>query len=466
MTLKEKINVCRICKNRSFNAKEGLICGNTGAKPAFEDECHDFDLDITEQERLKKLAAEAAEIDRRQSGAFRFYIGFFGAGLLSFLWSYLSYTQTFSLEDLFSFSFLFMFFYVYFNVYAIYAYIKKKSDAIFIAKYFSVILFIGGLYSLFTGTENLMNIIFELGIPVGLYLFLTYSKEINKTIPKEDRKLTMLNKIMVILSIIVQLFFYIGDFVGTESHAVTVMDSDEKKLKEMCQELKKTLPRDISEDCSWSDVTLNDSAVEFIYVYNDGMTPEFGEFAELQNKYRTEIAKEYVLALRNQEPLIDLLAETNKYGMRFKYFSPEGKLILDITVSNSEIKRLISQGEYSTRRSDFLSILESFNKLIPSIEFFNGCKLCKCTLSDDGKTLHIDLKLYGDTVETLAELTPKYMREQILHFVLPGMLGDIPVELAIRNKMNISFDHTSEDISSWRLNVLIESHEYNQIFNQ
>ena len=463
MTLEEKLTMCSICKNRKHSIKEGLVCGKTGEKPAFADECPDFDIDIPEQERLKKNAAEVAEADHRMSGAFGAYIGFIASGAISFLMNFLAYSQ-FTLEDIFSIEFMFALFFVYFCAYAIYAYIEKKSDAIFIAKYLSIIMFLELLPDLFTGA--LTDIVVSL-IPVGFFLFLTYSKEINKRMPKEERKLTKLNKIMVILSIIVQVFLYIGDFMGTELNAATVMDSDEKMLKEICKQQKETLPRNLGEEFYWADMALNGNTIEFKYVYNEGMTPELGEFAELINKYRTEMAKETTWAIRDQDQLINILANTDKYGMRYKYFSPEGKLVLDLSVPNSEIKRMISQGGYTTRRVDFLSILDSYNKIIPLIEFFDGCKLCKCSLSNDGKTIHYDLKLYGgDTAESLAELTPEHMRGQIMQVILPNMLGDVVVDLAIRNQMNISFNHTSEDVSSWKLNVLIEPHEYNQLLNQ
>ena len=463
MTLEEKLTMCSICKNRKHSIKEGLVCGKTGEKPAFADECPDFDIDIPEQERLKKNAAEVAEADHRMSGAFGAYIGFIASVAISFLMNFLAYSQ-FTLEDILSIEFMFALFFVYFCAYAIYAYIEKKSDAIFIAKYLSIILFLELLPDLLTGT--LTDIVVSL-IPVGFFLFLTYSKEINKRMPKEERKLTKLNKIMVILSIIVQVFLYIGDFMGTELNAATVMDSDEKMLKEICKQQKETLPRNLGEEFYWADMALNGNTIEFKYVYNEGMTPELGEFAELINKYRTEMAKETTWAIRDQDQLINILANTDKYGMRYKYFSPEGKLVLDLSVPNSEIKRMISQGGYTTRRVDFLSILDSYNKIIPLIEFFDGCKLCKCSLSNDGKTIHYDLKLYGgDTAESLAELTPEHMRGQIMQVILPNMLGDVVVDLAIRNQMNISFNHTSEDVSSWKLNVLIEPHEYNQLLNQ
>ena len=463
MILEEKLKVCSICKNRKHSIKEGLVCGKTEAKPAFADECPDFDIDIAEQERLKKNAAEVAEADHRMSGAFGAYIGFIASGAISFLMNFLAYSQ-FTLEDIFSIEFMFALFFVYFCAYAIYAYIEKKSDAIFIAKYLSIILFLELLPDLLTGT--LTDIVVSL-IPVGFFFFLSYSKEINKRMPKEERKLTKLNKIMVILSIIVQVFLYIGDFMGTELNAATVMDSDEKMLKEICKQQKETLPRNLGEEFYWADMTLNGNTIEFKYVYNEGMTPELGEFAELINKYRTEMAKETTWAIRDQDQLIDILADTNRYGIRYKYYSPDGKLVLDLLVPNSEIKRMISQGGYTTRRSDFISILESYNRIIHLIEFFDGCRLCKCSLSNDGRTIHYDLKLYGgDTAESLAKLTPEHMRGQIMQVILPNMLGDVVVDLAIRNQMNISFNHTSEDVSSWKLNVLIEPHEYNQLLNQ
>lgn len=463
MTLEEKLKVCSTCKNRKHSIKEGLICGKTEAKPAFADECPDFDIDIAEQERQKKNTAEVAEADHRRSGAFGFYIGFIAAGALSFLMAFLAYAP-FTLADLFSLPFLFAIFFVYFSAYAIYAYIEKKSDAIFIAKYLSIILLVGSIPMLFTG--GLLDILISLGVPVGFFLFLTYSKEINKRMPKEERKLTKLNKVMVILSIIVQVFVYIGDFMGTDLNAANVMDSDEKTLKKACQEQRKELPRDVHEEFYWVDMTLNGNTVEFKYIYHDGMAPEFGEFAELENKFRTELVKESSWTIRNQDDVYRILAKTDKYGMCFKYFSPDGKLVLDLPIPNSEIKRIMSERKYTTRRSDFLSIIESYNEIIPLIEFFDGCKLCKCSLSEDGKTIHYDLELYGDTPESLAELTSEYMKGQIMQVVLPNMLGDYVVALAIKNKMNISFDHTSEDVESWRLNVLIEPNDYNQILNQ
>lgn len=75
MTLEEKLKVCSICKNRKHSIKEGLVCGKTDAKPAFADDCPDFDIDIAEQKRLKKNAAEVAEADHRRSAGYTYFAG-------------------------------------------------------------------------------------------------------------------------------------------------------------------------------------------------------------------------------------------------------------------------------------------------------------------------------------------------------------------------------------------------------
>ena len=205
MTIEEKLKMCSICKNRKHSIKEGLVCGKAGTKPAFADECPDFDIDVAEQERQKKNTAEVAEADHRMSGTFGAYIGFIASLAISFLMAFLAYAP-FTLTDLLSLPFLFALLFVYFCAYAIYAYIEKKPDAILIAKYLSIIMFLELLPDLFTGT--LTDIVVSL-IPVGFFLFLTYSKEINKRMPKEDRKLTKLNKIMVILSAVVLVLLWI-----------------------------------------------------------------------------------------------------------------------------------------------------------------------------------------------------------------------------------------------------------------
>ena len=45
-----KIDVCKKCKKKKFDLKQGILCGLTNEKPTFEDSCPDFDNDETIKE--------------------------------------------------------------------------------------------------------------------------------------------------------------------------------------------------------------------------------------------------------------------------------------------------------------------------------------------------------------------------------------------------------------------------------
>ena len=49
---------------------------------------------------------------------------------------------------------------------------------------------------------------------------------------------------------------------------------------------------------------------------------------------------------------------------------------------------------------------------------------------------------------------------------LPVILDDCPVLLAMLNQMNISFNHTSDDVASWKLDILIKPSDYKSLLTQ
>lgn len=477
MTPEERLKKCSICKNRSFNPQVGLICGNIGAKPTFAEECPDFNLDVVAQEKQKKNATELEEKSSLTplSRAILFgAISFITFGSLSFLANFIiAYNQAayLSFARLICFVLVWTGFCGYFCIYAIYAYIKKKPDMIFVSKYLAVIGTILGL-SMLAISPEWEQILMVAGVCVTLFLYLTFSKDINNWAPKEDckfSKLNNLNKIMLVVSIVAQLTFYISIIGVPKSNAANLTTTNEKSLNDICLQNKKKLPSEPSPWLYWIDMKFNGNEVEYIYKFKEGNSPDeepmFADFAELISKGEAELMKQKIADNSKEDKLFGLLANTDKYGLRCKYFSPKGSLVYDLQVPNSEIKRLISQGYYTTKRTDFLEIIDIFNKLLPKIEFFDGVKFRKCSLSADGKTLHLDLRLYGDTAESLAELK-KHLRGQIINVMLPNMLGDFPVLLAMLNQMNISFNHTSDDVASWKLDILIKPSDYKSLLTQ
>ena len=54
MLHEERIRVCEVCRNRAFDATQGIVCGLTGARPSFEGGCPDYDEDAS---RIRKREA-------------------------------------------------------------------------------------------------------------------------------------------------------------------------------------------------------------------------------------------------------------------------------------------------------------------------------------------------------------------------------------------------------------------------
>ena len=214
MTHEEKTKMCSICKNRKFSTKEGLICGNTEAKPTFLDNCQDFDLDIVAHERQKKKAAELEKMNDLNSTSTKIFIGFiaFIAFLgITFLIGFIRGFQAvapLSLAEILIYTLIWVGICGYFCGYLAFAYIRKMSDTIFVAKYLSVIGAIFGLSMFVIYPGYWLRALIIIGICVSFFLYLTYSEDIDDRMPKESRKLTKLNKVMLIVSIVTQLVFY------------------------------------------------------------------------------------------------------------------------------------------------------------------------------------------------------------------------------------------------------------------
>ncbi len=43
MTLEDRLKYCKVCKNRSFDIKSGILCNLTQKKPQFEETCDTYD---------------------------------------------------------------------------------------------------------------------------------------------------------------------------------------------------------------------------------------------------------------------------------------------------------------------------------------------------------------------------------------------------------------------------------------
>lgn len=65
-TLSERLQYCKVCKNKMFDPSTGINCGLTKEKPTFNDKCEQFVIDEGEAQKLlmrKKMEAEGNDIN-------------------------------------------------------------------------------------------------------------------------------------------------------------------------------------------------------------------------------------------------------------------------------------------------------------------------------------------------------------------------------------------------------------------
>ena len=52
LTAEEKIRICAKCQNRKMTMQKGIVCGLTGEKPQFEENCEFFNVDEKYEEDI------------------------------------------------------------------------------------------------------------------------------------------------------------------------------------------------------------------------------------------------------------------------------------------------------------------------------------------------------------------------------------------------------------------------------
>jgi hypothetical protein len=482
MTLEEKIKICSTCSKRTFTTKDGLLCGQSGKKPEFVNACYDYDADVKE---LEKQKVKQEELDKTDdiSGFMSFFIYWsIPIGIvLTILGLFTSAPLPAELANsvfltLYGIAFYALYFYL--SIYTIYAFIKKKSDAVFIAKYQLIILFVNNLLTLISGSvggsflDQPARIIGSLAWSVIFFCYLTFSEDVNYRFPKENRKLTKRNKIIFILSIVVPVVLYVGAIfeIAKSTYGFTMFSSDKTKIEEICKNTKAELPLQTAEGLYWVDVTCDEQVVEYKYEYAEASYEELQSFGsdaiyKLLTNYQTELVKsQYAKIIKDKiDPLVGLVAENGTYDIRFKYCSPTGEHLYYVTILNHEIVEMAQEGTYTTDHDSYESLVDSYNEILP-IEYFQDCILQSCSISNDPTTLHYELKLVNLTMGDLSGLNQKYLKEHMMGLI--PYFTDAPGVVARMNNMDISYDFTAECSDWWNSKVLIKAEEYNDLVIQ
>ena len=474
LTQEKRLKICRTCSERAFEAQRGLFCGKTGEKSAFVNNCYDYKPDNHE---LERKAAKEEEFKNKPE--IRGFLAFFVFWVIpmGLLTTIISSIVNWDNSNIFTTLFLvtFLLFYTYFQIYTVYGFVRRKPDVVFIAKYQLVVSAIMNLLVVLMGWTEYGNdfvtpssLIVSIGWAAIFFTYLCLSDDVKCLIPKENRKLSGLNKILIILSIVVPATLYIFALfsVAKQQYGATRLSSPEVQIEAMCQNRKAELPQEVSEGLNWKDMYVEGDNVVYSYEYDDESSEQFlqlGEdYLQLNGLYRKEIARSMSENMSYEDDPLFKLIRNAGYGLAYEYKSTSGKVLYSFIFSNEECNQMFADDYvYSTSESDMQAILESFNGFLP-IDYVDGAILNACEVFDD--EMHFSLELEDVYNGDLAQLTSRSLKDYMLS-VIP-YFTDVPTILARMNGMELVYEFSADCNSWWNMSARISSDEYKDLVVQ
>ena len=467
MTREEKIKYCSVCKNRKLDIDRGIICSLTGDIALFENECENLVVDQEEVARQESEKDKAPEI----KGFFAFFV--YWAIPISLILTLISFISNFNSADyagsffLKAFDVVFILFYVYFCVYTIYAFAKRKPDAVFFAKYLLIILFLSNLLSLLGGTtgdgyfDSVPRMFTSMLWSIIFFVFLCCSEDVRDRIPKETRKVKGLNKVLFILSIvlpIVLMVLGIGEIAGKSG----AFASAEKQIEMVCEQNKASFPSYQGNGLTSTDMYGEGKQLVYEFMNEDVSKDDIDPVVIELTKLSTEEKMKKVLSSLTSKDAIFPLLEKAGYDIVWKYNDGEGRFLYSFVIPKDLIASSMKPGySYETPKETYGRIFDSYRKGLP-YELLEDCTVRDISLSEDGNTLRYDLMLNNTNTSVLASLTPSYLKDYMTE-LLPMMQEDAPFVVAEINGKDISFDFHADCNSMWKMSARFTPKDYDYL---
>lgn len=480
MTAEEKLAYCKVCKNRKFEMESGTVCGLTGEKPGFETSCDDYQEDVTaREEEKKKQETLAATPEIKGFLAFFVYWSIPLSSIATVIailkeWGEISAIGPFAIL----FEIAYLVFYLYFQVYTIYGFVKRKPDAVFIAKFQLIVVVVVNLLTMLLGAAdessffaNTPRMITSILWCIVFFSFLCKSETVEDLIPKATRKLSGANKFLIIMSIVIPSLLFVATIIDSaqKTYGATIFSSPEAQIKAACQVRQSQLPVEVSEGLYWTKMYVDGKTVVFKYCFDEERSLQYEEeipedYIELMGMYQKELLKiSFSSVNMADDPLFGLCSKAG-FAIRYVYVTATDSELYSNTFSKEEYTALLSSDTpYVTSDGDFSKILDVYNACMP-IEYFEDCKLEGCRLVDSGKGIRYDLELTNMDMSSLADLTGQNLKEFMIE-LLPYN-SDIPFALAIHGGKELVYEFSADCSSWWKMTVRISPDEYGRYLEE
>lgn len=209
-TREEMLKFCKICKNREMDLKRGLVCKLTGEYADFSDRCSNYDYDEQEDKRLY-IEQENIVKSEKIGGWLGFFLFQICASLLVSLILVFIDQPSENVGIYYLFLCLITVPYIMIGIYTVYAFIRRKTNAVFWGYVYLLLCLITNLLSILFGYGN-ANAITSLiwNVIWGIYFIL--SDNVKTLIPKETRTIGWIDWTLAVIGVaipsVMTLFIY------------------------------------------------------------------------------------------------------------------------------------------------------------------------------------------------------------------------------------------------------------------
>ena len=465
-TVDEKIKQCKVCKNRDFDPMCGIVCALTKEKPAFDEECDKYiedEAQVAKQDDKERELAEENDI----SGwlAVFLWLGLCGGAILSVGSSI--FNNAFGQGQFVAIlQVLYLLPLVLSAFFAIYAFYKRKPNAVSLAKTYITMIYMDAALTLVSLIilEDPSIIMWSIRNFIWASIWLTYlqqSEKVRIVIPKNMRAWKAPEKILLAIFIIVWLAIasltVFGKIAKTNPELLSSVNINQ--IDNAIKANNKNLPIDYKNGLVWSKMFKEDDNVVYLYQHKDTYKSDWNEdytmlFAlTLKHEMMADFSKTL------EDPFIGMCINAG-YKVVYRYIDSVGEKIFDIVIDAEDYAKILSSKQYKCPTSDIMLAINKYTADLPA-EYPGGITLHNISLSSDNNTVVYNVRLPYMSADMYSTVTPAYLNNYFFEN-LSALLDDFIMRLAVVNQMTICFDiSTASGVKYTKVNITPD--KYNKI---
>lgn len=448
MTREEQVKICMGCTHNKLDMQKGIVCKKTGETATFETTCPDF-----ESNNEVQLTPEEKYGTTEIKGFFAFYV-FWSIPLgivLTLVRSFASFdASAYAASNfLLAYDVIFTTVYVVTCIYVVRAFVKRYTDAVFMAKYQLLMLFFSNLIvALFgvTETTTFTGMIWS----VIFFVYLCLSEDVKDRIPTETRKLTRFSKIFVPSSLIIPILCLLIGMVET-FNGHSLFADPASKIEDLCKVAATTLP-----DGDMHSIYVDGTSVVY------GFDAEWGELSKptidrLGITLREGMLSDFEVDHDTQE-FFQLCIEAD-FDVVYKYTDRYAGTCVTIVLTPEHLSQAIKPGYVHTITSDtWNEVLDFYNSELPKL-YFEDCFVENVSINQMQKRIRYDLELTNLSVEDLYALSHDDFKAHMISIF--DSVSDDVMALVEYSGYDIEYSFTADCLSWWSKSVILE---HDQIF--